>query len=664
MYLLPKYKTLLEREKVQTKEVKIWSEDSELTLQACFDCTDWDMFKQSCGDLDELADVVCSYTTFCRDMIVATKTVKVYPNNRPWVNNSIRSCLYKKRLALCTGTAADLHLATKELKAEIGKAKQKYKSDLENKLANNNLGSVWSSMKSIVGLQSTKGTRNVSVTGFDSDADLANALNVFYNRFDTSDFNSKNQELHKKLLDTGHFTLKQEEVEKAFRCIKLKKSSGPDICSRLLKSCSKELSPIFRYLFDKSLEVQHVPKIWKDAIVVPVPKSSSPSTLNDFRPVALTSIPMKIFEKMVRSEIIKSVEQDLDPMQFAYRPKRGVENATLTLLHLLLKHLEGKGHHARLLFIDFSSAFNTMYPHILIQRLLNHFNLNNNLLGWILDFLTCRTQRVRVNGLLSESLCSSIGSPQGCVLSPILFILYTNMCQSPFKNRFILKYADDTVIVSLLKEDEEGHGPIVDHFAQWCEESNLILNATKTKDMIIDFRRNIRCDRETKITSHNVELVKNYKYLGTILDSSLSFEANCEAVCKKGHQRLFCLGRLSHFHIGPSMLTLFYRAFIEPVLSFSLVAWFGSLTLKDKNRLTQIIKWSNRLIGNPQLSMDSLYNRQLFRISHNILSEESHPLYDEFHLLPSGRRFQVPSCRTKRYRSSFVPCSIVALNNL
>lgn len=113
------------------------------------------------------------------------------------------------------------------------------------------------------------------------------------------------------------------------------------------------------------------------------------------------------------------------------------------------------------------------------------------------------------------------------------------MCQSPFKNRFILKYADDTVIVSLLKEDEEGHGPIVDHFAQWCEESNLILNATKTKDMIIDFRRNTRCDRETKILSHNVELVKNYKYLGTILDSSLSFEANCEAVCKKGHQRLF-----------------------------------------------------------------------------------------------------------------------------
>ena len=133
-----------------------------------------------------------------------------------------------------------------------------------------------------------------------------------------------------------------------------------------------------------SLQTQHVPKVWKDAVVAPVPKSRGPKTLNDFRPVALTSILMKTLEKLVRAEILRKTEHALDPMQFAYRPHRGVEDATVTLFNLLFKHLEGNGSHARLLFVDFSSAFNTIQPRILIGRLLELFEISNNLMGWIL----------------------------------------------------------------------------------------------------------------------------------------------------------------------------------------------------------------------------------------------------------------------------------------
>ncbi len=71
--------------------------------------------------------------------------------------------------------------------------------------------------------------------------------------------------------------------------------------------CLKELSAVFTYIFNKSLQVEHVPKVWKDAVVVPVPKSSSPNTLNDFSPVALTSILMKILDKLVREEILRKL---------------------------------------------------------------------------------------------------------------------------------------------------------------------------------------------------------------------------------------------------------------------------------------------------------------------------------------------------------------------
>ncbi len=119
-------------------------------------------------------------------------------------------------------------------------------------------------------------------------------------------------------------------------------------------------------------------------------------------------------ERFVKDEILRSTESLLDPMQFAYRPKRGVEDATVTLLHLLIRHLEGKGSHARVLFVDFSSAFNTIQPHVLIGRLLEELKL---CIGMDLRLLTNRMQRLRINNTFSGQVTSSTGSPQGCVLS-------------------------------------------------------------------------------------------------------------------------------------------------------------------------------------------------------------------------------------------------------
>lgn len=80
------------------KDVKVWTEESVLCLQECYDCTDWNVFRESCGDdLDELADVTCSYVTFCRDMIIPHKRVRVYPNNKPWVTKSVKSKIENKR---------------------------------------------------------------------------------------------------------------------------------------------------------------------------------------------------------------------------------------------------------------------------------------------------------------------------------------------------------------------------------------------------------------------------------------------------------------------------------------------------------------------------------------------------------------------------------------
>ena len=186
---------------------------------------------------------------------------------------------------------------------------------------------------------------------------------------------------------------------------------------------------------------QKAPDLWKQSTIVPVAKNSHPKTLNDYRPIALTSLLMKSFEKLIKRELSFRTNSLLDSLQFAYRLNWEVQDATVTVLNLILKHLQGNKNHARLLFVEFSSAFNTIQPLLLVEKLLHQFKLEANLVGWILDFLTNRSQRVRVNDHLSDLALTSTGSPHGSVLLILLYILYTNDCRS---------VTDDDTLWSLL----------------------------------------------------------------------------------------------------------------------------------------------------------------------------------------------------------------------
>ncbi len=112
----------------------------------------------------------------------------------------------------------------------------------------------------------------------------------------------------------------------------------------------------------------------------------------------------------------------LDPLQFAYRSNRSTDDAIAFTLHTALSHLENKNTYVRMLFLDYSSAFNTIVPATLVAKL-QTLGLNRSLCSWILDFLTGRIQVVRMGNNTSSPLTLNAGAPQGCVLSPLLKVL-------------------------------------------------------------------------------------------------------------------------------------------------------------------------------------------------------------------------------------------------
>jgi len=161
----------------------------------------------------------------------------------------------------------------------------------------------------------------------------------------------------------------------------------------------------------------------------PHPHPLSRIGVNDCRPVALTSIAMKVFERLVLRYLKIDTDSLLDPHQFAYRANRSVEDAVCLGLHHVLKHLDCPNTYARILFIDYSSVFNTIIPHNLFNKL-RQLNVNPQICKWILDFLLKWVQVVKLNSQLSEPLTLSTGAPQGCVLSPLLFTLFISDCRS------------------------------------------------------------------------------------------------------------------------------------------------------------------------------------------------------------------------------------------
>ena len=473
-------------------------------------------------------------------------------------------------------------------------------------------------------------------------------------------------------MDTVHqlpgspVTVSEEEVRRLFRKLNSRSASGPDrISSKTLKTCSDSLAHVFKVLFQRSLQEGHIPRLWRSSMIIPVPKRKVVSQLNDYRPVALTSIPMKCAEKIVLGHLRRETEDHQDPLQFAYTRRRSTEDAILTMLHHLHQHLDKPGTYARVLFVDFSSAFNTIQPHLLVNKLLD-MTVNPEIIKWIYSFLTDRPQQVTVGQAVSDVLVTNTGAPQGCVLSPALFTIYMADCRAKEACNIQIKFADDTSLTGLMRDsDEAKYREAVSELVNWCDKNYLQLNVTKTEEMIIDFRKTQSTDHPLVIKQEEVRIVHTYKYLGTVIDDKLEWTPNIDTCCKKASQRLFFLRKLRQFRINSTILNLFYQSMIQSILLFNHLCFFSSLSEADKGRLEKIVSAAGKAIGQNPKSLDDIHIKTSNKKARDILQDQSHPLNSSLSACTSKRntgRLLSMRSRTSRFRDSFLPSAIRLLN--
>ncbi|KAK0135194.1 RNA-directed DNA polymerase from mobile element jockey [Merluccius polli] len=649
--LLPAYVPVICRTRPTTKTVQVWSEEASSTLQDCFEHTDWGVFKEA-SDLETYTTSVLDYVQFCTDAVLPTKTIKVFPNQKPWMDSTVRSLLRARDTAFRSGDRLAYSSARRELREGIQLAKHRHKHRIEEHFREDNPRSMWRGIRAITDYKQSE--RQVS-----HDPTLPDTLNSFFARFETTS-GEETEHLPRLEEQPQPLILQLHQVSSSLRKINIRKAAGPDrVSGWTLKMCADQLAGVFLDIFNLSLLLATVPLCLKSSIIVPVPKKSAVTCNNDYRPVALTPVIMKCFERLILKYIKDLIPVGLDSHQFAYRGNRSTEDAVSIGLHSALTHLERPNSYVRMLFADFSSAFNTVIPDKLVLKL-HKLGLPASLCHWIRDFLTNRSQVVRIGNRTSSSLVLNTGTPQGCVLSPALFTLYTHDCSATHPTNLVVKFADDTTVVGLISDNDETHyREEIQLLTRWCSDNNLMLNTSKTKEVIVDYRKSRRTEHAPLLISGGeVERVDNIKFLGIHISSDLTWSLNTSHLVKKAQQRLYFLRKLKRAGLSSRLLSNFYRSTIESILCTGVTVWYGSCTAQDKKDLTRVVKTAQGIVGGPLTNLDSLYTSRLQKKARCIATDPTHPGYGLFVPLPSRKRYRHLNSRTNRLKNSFFPRAV------
>ena len=404
-----------------------------------------------------------------------------------------------------------------------------------------------------------------------------------------------------------------EEIHRIIMKMKPKNSCGHDgISSKLLKNVSQVIAVPLSIIINKSIETGVVPRSMKLAKVIPIYKAKDKTLMENYRPISLLPTISKVLEKVVHCRLYKflCLNNQFTEYQFGFRPNRSTTDAVCTFISDVMTALDNKQYTLSVL-LDLSKAFDTIDHNIL---LLSHYGVRGLALDWFRSYLSGRSQFVRYRDANSPCRDVTCGVPQGSVLGPLLFIIYTNDLTKILNHSNTILFADDTTLYASGSNLQD----VITYIEQdlyilsdWFCANKLSLNTQKTNFMVFSPNRlthNNIIPNIINLGDKEIKRVSESKFLGIFVDDGLDWAAHISHLARKISSGLYAIKSAKNF-LSIQNLKMIYQSLVHSHLLYGAILW-GTTHAYLLNKIKILQKKCIRLISK---SAYNAHTEPLFR---------------------------------------------------
>jgi hypothetical protein len=334
------------------------------------------------------------------------------------------------------------------------------------------------------------------------------------------------------------------------------------------------------------------------AKVIPIYKSKDKELLNNYRPISLLPCASKILEKIVHKRLYYFLLQQsvFYPSQYGFRPRHSTTQAVNQLVDDIITSFENKKYTLSV-FLDLSKAFETIDHEILLKKL-EWYGIRGLALEWFRSYLSNRKQYVQYKNVKSSINTIPCGVPQGSVLGPLLFIIYTNDLPNCLTDCKAILFADDTTLYKSSSDIQylyKSGNAELESLTQWFRANKLSLNVGKTH-YVIFHQSHVQIPRNFNVEIANTIIEKKHfvKFLGIYIDEKLNWHEHIRCVKNKLNSSIYVMRKTKNLLNSTHLLTLYY-SLIYPYLDYGITLW-GSTHTSYVSKIYKLQKKTVRII--------------------------------------------------------------------
>ncbi|KAL4136298.1 hypothetical protein QTP88_007846 [Uroleucon formosanum] len=418
------------------------------------------------------------------------------------------------------------------------------------------------------------------------------------------------------------------EIQYIIKNLANNKSPGHDlITNRIIKRLPKRAIIHLSHIFNSIMRLSYFPPSWKKSIIILIHKPGKPPELpSSYRPISLLPFLAKILEKILLKRInqIISEKKTIPNTQFGFRTNHSALHQVHRIVDNIASTLENK-HYCNALFLDVAEAFDRVWHKGLLYKI--RF-LPAPLFLTIESFLSRRSFQVRFEDELSTIHPINAGVPQGSILAPTLYNLFTS--DIPHSNNTTLAtFADDTAILSSNKCLQAATNHLQEHLVilqHWFQKWRIKLN--ENKSTFITFTLGLKNSQPIKLNNSIIQTQNSIKYLGLHLDKRLTWATHIKNKRSSLNLKLHNFRQLLRSNLSLNNKLLIYKQIIRPAMTYGIQIW-GTSKNSNINKFQAFQSISLRLLTNSPWYVS---NRSLHKdLKIPTISELASNHYKKFH---------------------------------